>query len=83
EAEKKHKEERASNSGKRQPAKPVSRVPSAAELLKDEKSVLAKAKRYLELLEKASPESLETHILSFELNMRRKKLNRAHKVMHA
>ena len=34
---------------------------------------MAEASKYLRLLQKYSPNSLETHLLSFEVNMRKEK----------
>ena len=34
---------------------------------------MAEASKYLRLLQKHSPNSLETHLLSFEVNMRKEK----------
>lgn len=34
---------------------------------------MAEASKYLRLLQKHSPNSLETHLLSFEVNMRKQK----------
>lgn len=44
---------------------------------------LLEATKYLKLLQKSSSESLETHLLSFELNMRRQKVLLAYQVFHA
>ncbi|XP_026408454.1 N-terminal acetyltransferase A complex auxiliary subunit NAA15-like [Papaver somniferum] len=77
EAEDKNEEETTasgvSKSGKRQPAKPVDTDPSGVKLLQVEDPLL-EATKYLKLLQKSSSESLETHLLSFELSMRRKKI---------
>lgn len=35
---------------------------------------MLEATKYLKLLQKNSPESLETHLLSFEVNMRKQKI---------
>jgi len=40
------------------------------------------ATKYLKLLQKHSPDSLETHLLSFEVNMRKQKILLAFQVIH-
>ncbi|KAF5466665.1 hypothetical protein F2P56_016572 [Juglans regia] len=75
EAEEKHEESSAagaSKSGKRH-VKPVDPDPHGEKLLKIEDPLL-EATKYLKLLQKNSPDSLETHLLSFELNMRKQKI---------
>ncbi|KAF2301340.1 hypothetical protein GH714_022967 [Hevea brasiliensis] len=75
EAEVKNEESSASGiskSGKRH-AKPVDPDPSGEKLLQVEDPLL-EATKYLKLLQKNSPDSLETHLLSFELNMRKQKI---------
>ncbi|XP_057451305.1 N-terminal acetyltransferase A complex auxiliary subunit NAA15-like [Lotus japonicus] len=75
EAEEKNEESSASGiskSGKRQ-AKPVDPDPRGEKLLQVEDPLL-EATKYLKLLQKNSPDSLETHLLSFELHMRRQKI---------
>ncbi|XP_052176449.1 N-terminal acetyltransferase A complex auxiliary subunit NAA15-like isoform X2 [Diospyros lotus] len=59
-------------SGKRH-VKQVDLDPNGEKLLKVEDPLL-EATKYLKLLQKHSPDSLETHLLSFELNMRKKKI---------
>ncbi|KAB5574252.1 hypothetical protein DKX38_001446 [Salix brachista] len=58
--------------GKRH-VKPVDPDPNGEKLLQVEDPLL-EATKYLKLLQKHSPDSLETHLLSFEVNMRRKKI---------
>ncbi|XVF26699.1 hypothetical protein REPUB_Repub14bG0040800 [Reevesia pubescens] len=75
EAEDKHEESSASGnskSGKRH-VKPVDPDPYGEKLLKTE-DPLSEATKYLKLLQKNSPDSLETHLLSFEVNMRKQKI---------
>ncbi|KAI0487862.1 hypothetical protein KFK09_027685 [Dendrobium nobile] len=62
-----------SKSGKRQHAKPVDLDPHGEKLLQVEHPLL-EATKYLKLLQNNSSQSLETHILSFELNMRKQKV---------
>ncbi|KAF9615560.1 hypothetical protein IFM89_024592 [Coptis chinensis] len=77
EAEEKNEEESgasgASKSGKRQNARPVDLDPHGLKLLEVEDPLL-EATKYLKLLQKSSSESLDTHLLSFEVNMRRQKV---------
>ncbi|KAK9102131.1 hypothetical protein Sjap_019385 [Stephania japonica] len=77
EAEEKNEDESSasgvSKSGKRQHAKPVDPDPNGAKLLQVEDPLL-EATKYLKLLQKNSSESLETHLLSFEVNMRKQKI---------
>ncbi|CAA7403072.1 unnamed protein product [Spirodela intermedia] len=79
EAEEKEKNEEESSSasvsksGKRQHAKPVDPDPHGDKLLQVEDPLL-EATKYLKLLQKNSPKSLETHFLSFELNIRKQKI---------
>ncbi|CAK7356637.1 unnamed protein product [Dovyalis caffra] len=61
-----------SKSGKRH-VKPVDPDPNGEKLLQVEDPLL-EATKYLKLLQKHSPDSLETHLLSFEVNMRKKKI---------
>ncbi|WCJ40661.1 N-alpha-acetyltransferase 15 NatA auxiliary subunit [Euphorbia peplus] len=61
-----------SKSGKRH-VKPVDPDPNGEKLLQVEDPML-EATKYLKLLQKSSPNSLETHLLSFEVNMRRQKI---------
>ncbi|KAJ6846813.1 N-alpha-acetyltransferase 15, NatA auxiliary subunit [Iris pallida] len=61
-----------SKSGKRQP-KAVDLDPHGEKLLQVE-DPLSEATKYLKLLQNNSAKSLETHILSFELNMRKQKI---------
>lgn len=42
---------------------------------------MLEATKYLKLLQKNSPESLETHLLSFEVNMRKQKILLAFQVI--
>ncbi|XP_027928732.1 N-terminal acetyltransferase A complex auxiliary subunit NAA15-like [Vigna unguiculata] len=75
EAEIKNEESSAggvSKSGKRH-AKPVDPDPRGEKLTQVEDPLL-EATKYLKLLQKNSPDSLETHILSFELYMRKQKI---------
>ncbi|PPS07049.1 hypothetical protein GOBAR_AA13594 [Gossypium barbadense] len=75
EAEEKNEESSASGtskSGKRH-VKPVDPDPYGERLLKTE-DPLSEATKYLKLLQKNSPDSLETHLLSFEVNMRKQKI---------
>ncbi|KAK6267988.1 hypothetical protein QUC31_012148 [Theobroma cacao] len=75
EAEEKIEESSASGiskSGKRH-VKPVDPDPYGEKLLKAEDPLL-EATKYLKLLQKNSPDSLETHLLSFEVNMRKQKI---------
>ncbi|KAK1305757.1 hypothetical protein QJS10_CPA10g00495 [Acorus calamus] len=62
-----------SKSGKRQPPKPVDLDPHGEKLLQVEDPLL-EATKYLKLLQKNSSQSMETHLLSFELNMRKQKI---------
>ncbi|KAL0665540.1 hypothetical protein Bca4012_102378 [Brassica carinata] len=74
EAEGKSEESTASvvsKSGKRN-VKPVDPDPHGEKLLQVEEP-MAEASKYLRLLQKHSPNSLETHLLSFEVNMRKQK----------
>ncbi|KAH0434372.1 hypothetical protein IEQ34_026832 [Dendrobium chrysotoxum] len=76
EAEEKNEEANSSSmskSGKRQHAKPVDLDPHGEKLLQVEHPLL-EATKYLKLLQNNSSQSLETHILSFELNMRKQKV---------
>ncbi|KAG1346243.1 N-terminal acetyltransferase A complex auxiliary subunit NAA15 [Cocos nucifera] len=76
EAEEKTEEETtsgSSKSGKRQHARPVDLDPHGEKLLQVEDPLL-EATKYLKLLQNNSASSLETHILSFELNMRKQKI---------
>ncbi|KAL3631842.1 N-alpha-acetyltransferase 16, NatA auxiliary subunit [Castilleja foliolosa] len=61
-----------SKSGKR-PAKLVDLDPNGEKLLQVE-DPLVEATKYLKLLQKHSSDSLETHLLSFEVHMRRQKI---------
>ncbi|KAK4428066.1 N-terminal acetyltransferase A complex auxiliary subunit NAA15 [Sesamum alatum] len=61
-----------SRSGKR-PIKPVDLDPHGEKLVQVE-DPLAEATKYLKLLQKHSSDSLETHLLSFEVNMRKQKI---------
>ncbi|XP_012073296.1 N-terminal acetyltransferase A complex auxiliary subunit NAA15 isoform X2 [Jatropha curcas] len=75
EAEVKNEESSAggvSKSGKRH-VKPVDPDPIGEKLLQVE-DPLSEATKYLKLLKKSSPDSLETHLLSFEVNMRKQKI---------
>ncbi|CAI0474475.1 unnamed protein product [Linum tenue] len=75
EAEVKNEEQSASSiskSGKRH-VKPVDPDPKGEKLLQVE-DVLLEATKYLKLLQKNSPDSFETHLLSFEVNIRKQKV---------
>ncbi|KAH8514435.1 hypothetical protein H0E87_007314, partial [Populus deltoides] len=75
EAEVRNEESSASSvskSGKRH-VKPVDPDPNGEKLLQVEDPLL-EATKYLKLLQKHSLNSLETHLLSFEVNMRKKKI---------
>ncbi|XP_012445783.1 N-terminal acetyltransferase A complex auxiliary subunit NAA15 isoform X2 [Gossypium raimondii] len=61
-----------SKSGKRH-IKPVDPDPYGENLLKTD-DPLSEATKYLKLLQKNSSDSLETHLLSFEVNMRKPKI---------
>ncbi|XP_051147846.1 N-terminal acetyltransferase A complex auxiliary subunit NAA15 [Andrographis paniculata] len=61
-----------SRSGKRQ-VKPVDPDPHGEKLVQTEEP-LVEATKYLKLLQKHSPDYLETHLLSFEVNMRKQKI---------
>ncbi|XP_057459608.1 N-terminal acetyltransferase A complex auxiliary subunit NAA15-like [Actinidia eriantha] len=61
-----------SKSGKRH-VKTVDPDPNGDKLLQVEDPLL-EATKYLKLLQKHSPDSLETHLLSFELNMRKQRM---------
>ncbi|KAF8676019.1 hypothetical protein HU200_047522 [Digitaria exilis] len=77
EAEEKQEDETASSNstkpGKKQNARPVDLDPHGEKLIQIE-DPLAEATKYLKLLQNNSSSSLETHILSFELNMRKQKI---------
>lgn len=77
EAEDKNEEESSASgiykTGKKQHAKPVDLDPHGEKLLQVE-DPLAEATKYLKLLQNNSSNSLETHVLSFELNMRKQKI---------
>ncbi|KAK8524977.1 hypothetical protein V6N13_015973 [Hibiscus sabdariffa] len=75
EAEEKNEESSASGNSKfgKRHIKPVDPDPNGEKLLKTE-DPLAEASKYLKLLQKHSPDSLETHLLSFEVNMRKQKI---------
>lgn len=77
EAEGKNEEESSSvamsKTGKRQNAKAVDLDPHGEKLLQVEDPLL-EATKYLKLLQNNSANSLETHLLSFELNMRKQKI---------
>ncbi|KAG2599107.1 hypothetical protein PVAP13_5KG457000 [Panicum virgatum] len=77
EAEEKQEDETAttntSKSGKKHNARPVDLDPHGEKLVQIE-DPLAEATKYLKLLQSNSSSSLETHILSFELNMRKQKI---------
>ncbi|KAG0498948.1 hypothetical protein HPP92_003639 [Vanilla planifolia] len=62
-----------SKTARRQQAKPVDLDPHGEKLLQVE-DPLSEATKYLKLLQNNSSQSLETHILSFELNMRKQKI---------
>ncbi|PON58919.1 N-terminal acetyltransferase A, auxiliary subunit [Trema orientale] len=75
EAEGKNEESNAgsvSKTGKRN-VKPVDPDPHGEKLLQVE-DPLSEATKYLKLLQKNSPDSLETHLLSFEVNVRKQKV---------
>ncbi|XP_010539518.1 PREDICTED: N-alpha-acetyltransferase 15, NatA auxiliary subunit-like isoform X2 [Tarenaya hassleriana] len=74
EAESKGEESTASGVSKpgKRNAKPVDPDPHGEKLLQVE-NPMAEASKYLKLLQKNSPNSLETHLLSFEVNMRKQK----------
>ncbi|KAH7547325.1 hypothetical protein FEM48_Zijuj01G0297800 [Ziziphus jujuba var. spinosa] len=75
EAEGKNEESNASGvskTGKRN-VKPVDPDPHGEKLLQIE-DPLSETTKYLKLLQKNSPDSMETHLLSFEVNMRRQKI---------
>ncbi|GAA0148143.1 acetyltransferase [Lithospermum erythrorhizon] len=75
EAEEKNEEPTTSGvskSGKRQ-VKPVDPDPHGEKLLQVE-DPLVEATKFLKLLQKHSPDVLETHLLSFEVNMRKNKI---------
>ncbi|GKV35652.1 hypothetical protein SLEP1_g43894 [Rubroshorea leprosula] len=75
EAEERNEESTASGvskSGKRH-VKPVDPDPHGEKLLQVEDPLL-EASKYLKLLQKNSPHSLETHLLSFEANIRKQKI---------
>ncbi|KMZ70167.1 putative NMDA receptor-regulated protein [Zostera marina] len=61
-----------SKSGKKQPIKPVDADPNGEKLVQIE-NPLIEGTKYLKLLQKNSSKSIETHLLSFELNMRKQK----------
>ncbi|XP_010925105.1 N-terminal acetyltransferase A complex auxiliary subunit NAA15 isoform X2 [Elaeis guineensis] len=76
EAEEKTEEEAFSGTskpGKRQHTRPVDLDPHGEKLLQVEDPLL-EATKYLKLLQNNSASSLATHILSFELNMRKQKI---------
>ncbi|XP_010254211.1 PREDICTED: N-alpha-acetyltransferase 16, NatA auxiliary subunit-like isoform X1 [Nelumbo nucifera] len=76
EAEEKNEESSAGNVskfGKRQHVKPVDLDPNGEKLLQVEDPLL-EATKYLKLLQNNSSDFLETHLLSFEVNMRRQKI---------
>ncbi|KAB2008135.1 hypothetical protein ES319_D10G078100v1 [Gossypium barbadense] len=75
EAEEKNEESSASGNSKfgKRHIKPVDPDPYGEKLLKTE-DPLSEATKYLKLLQKNSPNSLETHLLSFEVNMRKQKI---------
>ncbi|KAJ1688374.1 hypothetical protein LUZ63_019764 [Rhynchospora breviuscula] len=77
EAEEKVEQEAAANaaakSGKRHHSRPVDTDPNGEKLLQVE-DPLAEATKYLQLLQSNSSKSLETHVLSFELSMRKQKV---------
>ncbi|CAK9185644.1 unnamed protein product [Ilex paraguariensis] len=75
EAEVKNEESSASNASKtgKRHVKPVDPDPHGEKLLQVEVPLL-EATKYLKLLQKHSPDSLETHLLSFEVNMRKQKI---------
>ncbi|XP_038898891.1 N-terminal acetyltransferase A complex auxiliary subunit NAA15-like [Benincasa hispida] len=61
-----------SKSGKRH-VKPVDTDPHGEKLVQVEDPLL-EATKYLKLLQKHSPDSLDTHVHSFEVNMRKQKI---------
>ncbi|CAL9113079.1 unnamed protein product [Musa textilis] len=76
EAEERNEEDTTSGtskSGKRQNSRPVDLDPHGKKLLQVEVPLL-EATKYLKLLQSNSAKSLETHILSFEVNMRKQKI---------
>ncbi|KAK8618882.1 hypothetical protein V6N13_132860 [Hibiscus sabdariffa] len=75
EAEEKNEESSASGNSKfgKRHIKPVDPDPYGEKLLKTE-DPLSEATKYLKLLQKHSPDSLETHLFSFEVNMRKQKI---------
>ncbi|XP_008809145.3 N-terminal acetyltransferase A complex auxiliary subunit NAA15-like isoform X2 [Phoenix dactylifera] len=76
EADEKTEEETSSSTskpGKRQHTRSVDVDPHGEKLLQVEDPLL-EATKYLKLLQNNSASSLETHILSFELNMRKQKI---------
>ncbi|XP_002517521.2 N-terminal acetyltransferase A complex auxiliary subunit NAA15 [Ricinus communis] len=75
EAEVKNEESSASGASKlgKRHVKPVDPDPNGEKLLQVEDPLL-EATKYLKLLQKNSPDSLETHLLSFEVNMRKQKI---------
>jgi peptide alpha-N-acetyltransferase len=75
EAEEKNEEAATSGTAKsgKKPIKPVDPDPHGEKLLQVE-DPLAEATKYLKLLQTNSPDSVETHLLSFELNMRKQKI---------
>ncbi|KAE8718414.1 E3 ubiquitin-protein ligase [Hibiscus syriacus] len=75
EADGKSEESSASGNSKfgKRHIKPVDADPYGEKLLKTE-DPLSEATKYLKLLRKHSPDSLETHLLSFEVNMRKQKI---------
>ncbi|KAJ6947281.1 N-terminal acetyltransferase A complex auxiliary subunit NAA15-like [Populus alba x Populus x berolinensis] len=75
EAEVRNEESSASGVSKlgKRHVKPVDPDPNGEKLLQVEDPLL-EATKYLKLLQKHSPDSLETHLLSFNLNMRKKKI---------
>ncbi|PKA46790.1 peptide alpha-N-acetyltransferase [Apostasia shenzhenica] len=60
-------------SGRKQHAKPVDSDPHGEKLLQVE-DPLFESTKYLKLLQNNSSKSLETHLLSFEVNMRKQKI---------
>ncbi|XP_052306064.1 N-terminal acetyltransferase A complex auxiliary subunit NAA15 isoform X10 [Populus trichocarpa] len=75
EAEVRNEESSASGVSKlgKRHVKPVDQDPNGEKLLQVEDPLL-EATKYLKLLQKHSPDSLETHLLSFNVNMRKKKI---------
>ncbi|KAK8491677.1 hypothetical protein V6N13_023899 [Hibiscus sabdariffa] len=75
EAEEKNEESSASGNSKfgKRHIKTVDPDPYGEKLLKTE-DPLSEATKYLKLLQKHSPDSLETHLFSFEVNMRKQKI---------